>query len=138
MFKSRSLSRVWATTFCCLSLQCGYRILLQASFMPALAAAEAAGKLPAGALAVLYDKNKMEAGGYAAALADLTGEQVILMHMLVYVNSSTIPSNARVKSSTGWQCHRWPGKTGDGKEGRSQAVYALVHSMRSHVPMMDV
>ena len=44
--------------------------------MPALAAMEAAGKLPAGALAVLYDKNKMEAGGYAAALADLTGEQV--------------------------------------------------------------
>lgn len=45
--------------------------------MPALAAKEAAGKLPCGALAVLYDKNKMEASGYAAALADLTGEQVI-------------------------------------------------------------
>ena len=42
--------------------------------MPALRARE--GTLPAGALAVLYDKNKMEAGGYAAALADLTGEQV--------------------------------------------------------------
>ena len=58
-------------------LQCGYRVLLEASFMPALAARE--GTLPGGALAVLYDKNKMEAGGYAAALADLTGEQVGLL-----------------------------------------------------------
>lgn len=44
--------------------------------MPTLLSAQ---ELPEGILAVLYDKNKMEATGYAAVLADLTGETVMLV-----------------------------------------------------------
>ena len=60
----------------------GYRTLLERSFMPALRAKKGAcydGPLPEGGLAVLYDKNKMEAWGYAATLADLTSEPVLLV-----------------------------------------------------------
>ena len=59
--------------------QGGYRELLARAFMPALAQAAAAGTLPVGRLAVLYDKNKMEASGYAATLADLARECVLLV-----------------------------------------------------------
>ena len=52
----------------------GYRALLSRSFLPVL---ERRG-LPKGALAVLYDKNPMETSGYAAALAELTGQDVYL------------------------------------------------------------
>lgn len=52
----------------------GYRRLLEGAFLPALRGR----RLPAGDLAVLYDKNPMEASGYAAALADITGESVLL------------------------------------------------------------
>lgn len=55
----------------------GYRELVSKALMPALAAAS--GRLPEGRLAVLYDKNKMEASGYAAALADLAQEPVLLV-----------------------------------------------------------
>ena len=57
----------------------GYRELVSKALMPALAAAAASGNLPEGRLAVLYDKNKMEASGYAAALADLAQEPVLLV-----------------------------------------------------------
>lgn len=57
----------------------GYRTLLEKAFMPSLRAGKFNGEtLPEGILAVLYDKNKMEASGYAAALADLAGEPVYL------------------------------------------------------------
>eukprot|EP00884_Botryococcus_braunii_P021798 jgi/Botrbrau1/8301/Bobra.0251s0027.2 len=56
--------------------QAGYRRLLQDAFMPTLLSAQ---DLPEGILAVLYDKNKMEASGYAAVLADLTGETIMLV-----------------------------------------------------------
>ena len=59
--------------------QGGYRELLARAFMPALAEAAAKGVLPHGRLAVLYDKNKMEASGYAATLADLSRECVLLV-----------------------------------------------------------
>ncbi len=58
------------------SEQAGYRVLLQRSFLPALQEKRA---LPKGGLAVLYDKNEMEASGYAAVLADLTQEPVHLV-----------------------------------------------------------
>jgi len=54
--------------------QGGYHRLLQRAFLPMLKRRG----LPGGVLAVLYDKNRMEASGYAAALADLTGEDVYL------------------------------------------------------------
>lgn len=54
--------------------QAGYRKLIEASFLPLISKRKAA----SGALAVLFDKNHMEAWGYAAAIADLTGEQVFL------------------------------------------------------------
>ncbi|BBN20515.1 hypothetical protein Mp_Vg00360 [Marchantia polymorpha subsp. ruderalis] len=57
----------------------GYRLLLERSLMPALRDGTFNGHvLPEGKLAVLYDKNKMEASGYAAALADLACEPVYL------------------------------------------------------------
>ncbi len=55
--------------------QAGYATLLERAFLPRLKRRS----LPPGGLAVLYDKNKMEASGYAAVLADLTGEVVHLV-----------------------------------------------------------
>jgi hypothetical protein len=54
--------------------QAGYRLLLERSFLPMLGT-----RLPRGDLAVIFDKNEMEAAGYAATLADLTGEAVYLV-----------------------------------------------------------
>ncbi len=53
----------------------GYRYLIENSFLPQLKKK----RLPAGKLAVIYDKNYMEVSGYAATLADLTGEDVYLI-----------------------------------------------------------
>ena len=54
----------------------GYRTLIQRAFLPAI---EDRRRLPTGILAVLFDKNLMEASGYAATIADLTGEDVALV-----------------------------------------------------------
>lgn len=54
----------------------GYRTLLERSFLPLLKRRN----LPQGGLAVLYDKNPMETSGYAAVLANLTGENVHLVY----------------------------------------------------------
>lgn len=53
---------------------CGYRRLIEGSFLPCAAASPIDGDL-----AVVYDKNAMECSGYAAALADATGERVLLV-----------------------------------------------------------
>lgn len=53
----------------------GYRQLMERTFLPLLKRRG----LPAGGVAVLYDKNHMEASGYAATLAELTGEPVPLV-----------------------------------------------------------
>lgn len=55
----------------------GYERLLRQCFLPLLKRRN----LPVGGLAVLYDKNSMEASGYAATLAELTGEEVFLTPM---------------------------------------------------------
>lgn len=57
--------------------QGGYRTLLENTFLPLLRLRG----LPAGELAVLWDKNWMEVSGYAAVLADLTGERVHLVQV---------------------------------------------------------
>ena len=57
--------------------QAGYRRLLEAAFVPRLARRG----VPDGGLGVLWDKNLMEASGYAAVLADLTDEPVFLVHV---------------------------------------------------------
>lgn len=54
----------------------GYRELIEKSFIPLLKKRK---RLPKGALAVIYDKNYMETSGYAATIADLTGEDVYLI-----------------------------------------------------------
>jgi hypothetical protein len=54
--------------------QGGFRTLLEHCFMPLLKRRKAVH----GGLAVIYDKNFMAASGYAAALADLAGENVFL------------------------------------------------------------
>jgi hypothetical protein len=54
----------------------GYRALLERTFMPLLRSR----RMPkTGEVAVLYDKNLMESSGYAAALADLLDEEVLLV-----------------------------------------------------------
>jgi hypothetical protein len=52
----------------------GYRLVLERGFADAVRAVD----VSLGALAVLYDKNVMEASGYAAAMAELFGERVYL------------------------------------------------------------
>lgn len=64
----------------------GYRYLLEKSFLPALKKKK---RLPAGSLAVIYDKNYMEVSGYAATLADLTGEDV---YLIPYFNNEENPA----------------------------------------------
>ncbi len=54
--------------------QAGYRKLIETAFLPMLGKR----KTVSGDLAVLFDKNYMEASGYAAVIADLTGEEVFL------------------------------------------------------------
>ncbi|CAM2064524.1 hypothetical protein SCOR_04085 [Sulfidibacter corallicola] len=58
--------------------QNGYKLLLERAFVPALKRRS----LPEGGLAVLYDKNHMEASAYAATLADLTNKPVHLVPFL--------------------------------------------------------
>lgn len=53
----------------------GYRPLMENSFKAAMKSR----RLPKGALAVIYDKNPMEASGYAAAMADVFQESVYLI-----------------------------------------------------------
>lgn len=53
----------------------GYRSLLEESFLTLIKGK----RLPKGVLAIVYDKNPMEVTGYAATLADLTGEDVWLV-----------------------------------------------------------
>lgn len=53
----------------------GYKYLIENSFLPAVKSK----RLPKGSLAVIYDKNYMEVSGYASTIADLTGEDVLLV-----------------------------------------------------------
>ena len=53
----------------------GYRVLLERTFLPRVKEST----VPNGKLCVLFDKNPMEASGYAAVLADLTKETVHLV-----------------------------------------------------------
>ena len=55
--------------------QGGYQVLVQQAFSPALARH----RFKEGGLAVLYDKNYMEASGYAAAMADVFESPVYLV-----------------------------------------------------------
>lgn len=55
--------------------QYGYRANLERAFRPLVESR----RLPPGELAVLWDKNPMEASGYAAAMADMFGESVHLV-----------------------------------------------------------
>ncbi|EME28633.1 uncharacterized protein Gasu_38420 [Galdieria sulphuraria] len=66
----------------------GYRVLLQRSFLPYLKRNDA--DIPEGELAVVYDKNPMEASGYASALAGLTGECVHLVPFMENAKEETV------------------------------------------------
>lgn len=67
----------------------GYERLLKQCFLPLLKRRN----LPQGSLAVLFDKNGMEASGYAAALAELTGEPVYLTPMPSSLEEAQTPVN---------------------------------------------
>jgi hypothetical protein len=70
----------------------GYRTVIERAFLPNL---QKRGAID-GDLAVLYDKNYMEASGYAATIADLTGESVHLTPMLDGSEDSPARFNAGV------------------------------------------
>jgi len=53
----------------------GYRLVLEHAYLDVLRSTE----LVPGALAVIYDKNVMEASGYAATMADVFNEPVYLV-----------------------------------------------------------
>ena len=55
----------------------GYEILIARTFLPMLKRHKR--KLPKGGLAVIYDKNPMEASAYAKVIAELTGEKVFFI-----------------------------------------------------------
>jgi hypothetical protein len=62
----------------------GYHVLMRTSFKTMLDEREASeAKVPVGGLAVIYDKNPMEANGYAAAMADVFKEPVYLAELYV-------------------------------------------------------
>lgn len=54
-----------------------YRKLIEQTFIPSLKGRHL---VQDGVLAVIYDKNPMEASGYAATLAEITGEEVFYIH----------------------------------------------------------
>lgn len=66
--------------------QRGYRKLLENAFLPQLKRRST----PEGVLAVLHDKNPMETTGYAAVLADITGETVY--HVPFFVDDTDPPA----------------------------------------------
>ena len=51
----------------------GYRKLIESTFLPSLKGQRL---IPKGAMAVIYDKNPMEASGYASALAEILNEDI--------------------------------------------------------------
>ncbi len=72
--------------------QAGYRTLIENAFLPLLTRRST----PEGELAVLFDKNYMEAWGYASAMADLTGESV---HLTSFADDNPDPP-ARFRTGT--------------------------------------
>jgi hypothetical protein len=56
-----------------------YRTLIENTFYPQVLQAEKDENLPKGALAVIYDKNHMEASGYAATIAEVFKEDCYLV-----------------------------------------------------------
>lgn len=75
--------------------QYGYRANLERAFRPLVESR----RLPPGELAVLWDKNPMEASGYAAAMADMFGEAV---HLVEFPDVSNQPhAEPRVRFDAG-------------------------------------
>lgn len=59
--------------------QGGYKSMMENTFKPFVEEQEKLGNLPKGGLAVIYDKNYMEATGYATTMADVFDEKVYLV-----------------------------------------------------------
>lgn len=60
----------------------GYGKIMKHTFKPWLEQRNKLGKLPEGVLAVIFDKNKMEASGYALSMAQVFKENVHLVEIL--------------------------------------------------------
>eukprot|EP01091_Cochliopodium_minus_P011235 TRINITY_DN3132_c0_g1_i1.p1 TRINITY_DN3132_c0_g1~~TRINITY_DN3132_c0_g1_i1.p1 ORF type:complete len:526 (+),score=145.44 TRINITY_DN3132_c0_g1_i1:72-1649(+) len=60
----------------------GYGKIMKHTFKPWLEQMKLQGKVPDGVLAVIYDKNKMEASGYALSMAQVFHESVFLVEIL--------------------------------------------------------
>ena len=82
--------------------QGGYRTLLRRSFMPLLTRRG----LPPGRLAVLWDKNPMETSGYAATMADLSGEPVLSVPVFSgapEANLRCVEGVLQARTDAGWE-----------------------------------
>lgn len=77
--------------------QGGYLTLLNEVFLPMVKSAMA--EMPDADLAVVYDKNEMEASGYAATLADLVGHGVHLVEF--YHDTDEAEANVRWRKIDG-------------------------------------
>jgi len=64
-----------------------YKNLIERTFLPLLKSRKTPSE---GGLAVIYDKNPMEASGYAAVIAELTGEKVFLAEFKDRVSESPV------------------------------------------------
>ena len=70
----------------------GYRELVEHSFIPHMKKK----RLPEGALAVFYDKNYMEASGYASTIAEITNEDVYLVPCFAGIQSDYLTNQDKV------------------------------------------
>eukprot|EP00166_Cyanidium_caldarium_P004019 ctg_4066.g445 len=82
----------------------GYRLLLQRALLSRLQSGDE--PVVPGKLAVLFDKNPMEASGYAACLAELTDEEVLLVPMFDDAADAEEPVAEAVAGAT--RPHRRP------------------------------
>jgi len=53
----------------------GYHVLMRSCVWPNIEEKQKKGELPEGGLAMIFDKNEMEAKGYAAAFANVSKER---------------------------------------------------------------
>ncbi len=76
----------------------GYQKIIERSFLPLLKR-----RLPQGALAVVADKNPMETRGYAATIAELTGEDVWWVHCTADNNRVRFTDGVmEIRNDDGW------------------------------------
>jgi hypothetical protein len=108
------------------------------AMLPAIRERAAAGTLPVGALAVVYDKNEMEAVGYAGAMADEAGETVYLCKLPPAADSTGTGASVSTGSGAGASSAADGGAAGGASAGAEPAespvrwVSGVMHLRTQH------